>query len=124
MALINCPECGKNISDKAQICIHCGYPIKSITNSVKIKMPLYSSTLFIKNKEYGLIRNIDGFLLWKGKIGTLAEFKIDCSTDISIKFFWGFGGTNKIGTIHPGKTYQIIQDPIVGYNLSEIQIID
>lgn len=29
MALINCPECGKEISDKAAMCIHCGCPIAS-----------------------------------------------------------------------------------------------
>ena len=28
MALINCPECGKEISDKSKQCIHCGYPLK------------------------------------------------------------------------------------------------
>lgn len=27
MALIKCPECGKEISDKSQVCINCGYPI-------------------------------------------------------------------------------------------------
>lgn len=27
MALIKCPECGKEISDKSKHCIHCGYPI-------------------------------------------------------------------------------------------------
>lgn len=27
MALINCPECGKEISDWAQKCPHCGYPL-------------------------------------------------------------------------------------------------
>lgn len=27
MALIKCPECGKEISDKAKKCIHCGCPI-------------------------------------------------------------------------------------------------
>lgn len=27
MALISCPDCGNNISDKASICIHCGCPI-------------------------------------------------------------------------------------------------
>ena len=27
MALIKCPECGKEISDKADKCINCGYPI-------------------------------------------------------------------------------------------------
>lgn len=28
MALITCPECGKQISDKAEHCIGCGYPLK------------------------------------------------------------------------------------------------
>lgn len=27
MALIKCPECGKEVSDKAEACIRCGYPI-------------------------------------------------------------------------------------------------
>ena len=28
MALINCVECGKEISDKAKACPHCGMPLK------------------------------------------------------------------------------------------------
>lgn len=28
MALINCPECNKEISDKATVCPNCGYPIQ------------------------------------------------------------------------------------------------
>ena len=31
MALIICPECGKEISDKAKCCIHCGYPLEEET---------------------------------------------------------------------------------------------
>ena len=27
MALIHCPECNKEVSDRAEICVHCGYPI-------------------------------------------------------------------------------------------------
>ena len=27
MAMINCPECEKEISDKAESCIHCGFPL-------------------------------------------------------------------------------------------------
>lgn len=27
MALINCPECGKQVSDRAASCIHCGFPL-------------------------------------------------------------------------------------------------
>ncbi len=35
MALINCPECGKEISDKAPACIHCGFPLRLIDNTEK-----------------------------------------------------------------------------------------
>ena len=31
MALIKCPECGKDVSDRATTCIHCGYPLISTT---------------------------------------------------------------------------------------------
>jgi len=29
MALINCPNCGKTISDKAEVCPHCGMPLQN-----------------------------------------------------------------------------------------------
>lgn len=29
MALIKCPECGKEISDKSPACIHCGFPLEA-----------------------------------------------------------------------------------------------
>lgn len=34
MALITCPECGKQISDKAPACIHCGYPLQQEQQTV------------------------------------------------------------------------------------------
>ena len=30
MALIRCPECKREVSDKAEVCIHCGYPIAKL----------------------------------------------------------------------------------------------
>lgn len=30
MALIKCPECGKEVSDKSKVCIHCGYPLVNL----------------------------------------------------------------------------------------------
>ena len=33
MALINCPECGKEISDRAGECPHCGYPLSESDSS-------------------------------------------------------------------------------------------
>ena len=38
MALILCPECGKQISDKAKCCIHCGFPLNEI-DTEKILTP-------------------------------------------------------------------------------------
>lgn len=37
MALINCPECGKEISDRARECPNCGYPINEYVLEQKIK---------------------------------------------------------------------------------------
>ena len=34
MALIKCPECGKEISNKTKQCIHCGYPLEEIENVI------------------------------------------------------------------------------------------
>lgn len=30
MALIKCPECGKDVSNKAPACIHCGFPFDNV----------------------------------------------------------------------------------------------
>ena len=44
MALIKCPECGKEISDASTACIHCGYPISKNQMQEKVKSN-------IENKE-------------------------------------------------------------------------
>ena len=36
MSLIKCPECGKEISNKAPQCIHCGFPINNKINQKEI----------------------------------------------------------------------------------------
>lgn len=48
MALINCPECGKAISDQSEVCIHCGFPINKkryiVINGVKCDAePIYEA---------------------------------------------------------------------------------
>ncbi len=37
MAIINCPECGKEISDKSETCIYCGYPLKEPMDKEALK---------------------------------------------------------------------------------------
>lgn len=36
MALINCPECNKQISDRAEACPNCGYPIHPSNSNDKV----------------------------------------------------------------------------------------
>lgn len=67
MALIKCPECGKQISDKAEHCIGCGYPLKYlVTEEMRPKQEAQEDTqteleklvdeIFEKNKKIDLIR--------------------------------------------------------------------
>lgn len=44
MGLIKCPECGKEISNKAPACIHCGYPLQYSAEE-KQKSVFYKLTL-------------------------------------------------------------------------------
>lgn len=42
MSLIKCPECGKEVSDRAPTCIHCGYPLheqNAMPVSKKVVLP-------------------------------------------------------------------------------------
>ena len=60
IALIKCPECGKEVSDKASACIHCGFPLSTTSQStnpqpkttivapqisVKAPMKMFSKTI-------------------------------------------------------------------------------
>lgn len=43
MALIKCPECGKDVSDKATACIHCGCPT-GISSKYQVVIDGYNDT--------------------------------------------------------------------------------
>ena len=48
MAIIVCPECGKEISDENNFCVHCGYPIKPAVDANNIINPKDESNVFAK----------------------------------------------------------------------------
>jgi uncharacterized membrane protein YvbJ len=58
MALIKCPECGKEISDKALSCPQCGYPI---SNDNKMLRPKDIKEIFgcSWGKAYAIINQND-----------------------------------------------------------------
>lgn len=59
MALIKCPECNGQVSDKAEVCIHCGYPLKKIAqkNNRNIKKPIKKTTIEENKKVQENIKN-------------------------------------------------------------------
>ena len=51
MALINCPECNKQISDKAEICVGCGAPIE-VNLKFIIGIPIIFGNLEVAQYDY------------------------------------------------------------------------
>lgn len=59
MALINCPECGKEVSDKAKACPNCAYPIAKLKESNVVEHNEATETETQQNKEVSTkIKNI------------------------------------------------------------------
>ena len=53
MALIKCPECGKELSDKSEICINCGYPIKKQSSTyLNVNGRDVDVTFLVNNPKY------------------------------------------------------------------------
>lgn len=51
MALIKCPECGKDVSDKAEACPNCAYPIAKLKESNVVEHNEATETETQQNKE-------------------------------------------------------------------------
>ena len=51
MALINCPECTKEISDKVKACPHCGYPLIEETISEQIPQQVEVTAIKLKKQH-------------------------------------------------------------------------
>lgn len=64
MALINCPECNKEISDKANSCPNCGYPINSKQTIEDCKYDVVITNLLDSCDKIKLIGNIRGVKGW------------------------------------------------------------
>ena len=73
MAMINCPECGKEISDKTLSCPNCGYPLNSNEN-----YNISHQEYFVKKKTPGKGFGIAGMVL--GIIGVVYSTMIFLST--------------------------------------------
>ncbi len=51
MALINCPECGQQISDRAPACIHCGFPLEQLVTDQPETSPAESHAVVVHSYD-------------------------------------------------------------------------
>ena len=132
MAIIKCPECGREISDKAKVCINCGCPIEANSKNGKvwIKIPNTNKiavgfTMFLSSRR-AVITDLCGRELWSGHHGENASFEVTGET----KVFIDLGGfANKIvGIVKPHCKYTLVQDMglhmLATFRLTEIDIFD
>lgn len=130
MALIHCPECGKEISDKAKSCIHCGCPLDDLVTSgeVRIKMPnnIVEGWVGLFSSREASVSDSDGHVLWSGKHGENAKFTIDRPTRITINL--GGWANSVTGEVLPKRKYALVQDMgvhmLATFRLTEVDVID
>lgn len=88
MALINCPECGKEVSSKAMACIHCGFPLSSNQESKCI----IKATDYFGLGEFGPgmleigIYNSNGEEITSMRSGTSVSISIDSDVELYAQF--------------------------------------
>lgn len=68
MALINCPECGKEISDKAKACPHCGYPLSTKEETYRKTEAKPKTANEIEREKKVITRCVYGVILFIGLI--------------------------------------------------------
>ena len=89
MALIKCPECGKEISDKSEKCIHCGFPLVKEKNTI----------CNINGKKYDLSYILDFYREHPdGKVKLIGNFRkmANCSLSDAKKVIDEIIETNEI----------------------------
>lgn len=87
MALFNCVECGKEISDKASKCPHCGMPYEQkqeVTTAVKDGYPVFDDTKPMGNKKLEIYSTFEGFF-----VTPTSSFKGNRSDKISLVLLEG-----------------------------------
>lgn len=117
MALINCSECGKEVSNKAVSCPNCGNPIR-IDKIIKIQFPKISNQIFNTGCE---ILDNESNILAKCKQGEIAQFESDTPLNIIVKMKGCLNTTNILA--EPGCRYKVNVRSFGTIGISKVDIL-
>ena len=104
MPLIRCPECGKEVSDKAAACPQCAYPIRQSAEEQVVEMSFdcVSGQVF-NNACY--VYGPDGSTLAQCRQGDTISFACTSPMTVKVKMSGCFGQPTV--EVSPGKMYQV-----------------
>ena len=110
MALIKCPECGREVSDTSLSCVHCGFVFSTPSQAgmVTIYLPNdlkrgFANLIFRSDEETVVIKSGNKYL-WDGR-GQKATFKVDGPTQIQIDL--GVFVNPVVCVVEPKKVYTL-----------------
>lgn len=110
MALINCPECRKQISNQASACPHCGYPINGVGANTNTSPAMLKFTSADRSAKCAIVSDAEtGRQL--AVIDRETARSINITKPTRIKFYVRFPmlmSSNTISyMIYPGKCYEL-----------------
>ena len=129
MALIKCPECEREVSDKASVCVHCGYPLSARKGELIIKAKRTDDLM--KKHVYFLYKN--GNLFDEILPGETKRYPVDESFSLVLGHRRGSFVNSAMKDSNPVKVdptkitrleASIGQGFFPSYILSEVDVID
>lgn len=119
MALIKCPECGKEISDKAKVCPNCGIPMAVKNENVMIRFPICKGQL-LNNKCYVYDKKTNKVIAC-GNQGETVSFVCNKPTKIYVVVKGSFGKPEV--TVLPGDKFDVGYRGFGKIYLSKVDVI-
>jgi len=84
MALIRCPECGREISSAAKACPFCGFPLQDGQVEILFAVSSKVSGICIFHANRGSRRDA---IIWEGRAGDTARFSVSGPTNIEVSYY-------------------------------------
>ena len=118
MALIKCPECGQEVSDRSKACPKCGFPIEELSPSGSVKIKLSKGNAISDKQKVIIVDSRTDGVLWDGHIGQIADVYVSGPTPVCIKYQKSamFYGGECTGTLDPTQSKKYVVN-VNGHNL-------
>lgn len=110
MALIKCPECGRQVSNQASACPNCGYPIKGLSSNTTTAPTMLKFTSKDRSAKFAIVSDAkSGRELVRIDRETARSINISKPTEITfcVRFSMLMSSNTIHYVIYPGKCYEL-----------------